>query len=359
MLSEIWSRDGATAPDYGSKDWSARLRAELASQSLQEIDPATLSDQGAELISLLRLMRDTRESVDREAVGPFILSMTRSTDDLLGVYLLARYAGFGAETLDLRVVPLFETIADLRAAPGILADFLDVPLARRSIRKSGGDRLEVMLGYSDSNKDGGFLCSTWELEKAQRGILRTLANYGLMPAYFHGRGGSVSRGGAPTERAIAAQPPGTVAGQMRITEQGEVVSAKYANRGSALNSLEVLASSVLLHSAGGRKAAVMPEFDDALEGLAGMSQTAYSTLLHRPGFVEYFQQASPVEELAMLKIGSRPARRFGAKSLADLRAIPWVFAWSQNRHLITGWYGFGTAIGSFRKIRGRDGDDLL
>ncbi|WP_232816584.1 phosphoenolpyruvate carboxylase [Paracoccus zhejiangensis] len=359
VLSEIWSRDGATAPDYGSVDWSARLRAELASQSLQEIDPATLSDQGAELISLLRLMRDTRESVDREAVGPFILSMTRSTDDLLGVYLLARYAGFGAETLDLRVVPLFETIADLRAAPGILADFLDVPLARRSIRKSGGDRLEVMLGYSDSNKDGGFLCSTWELEKAQRGILRTLANYGLTPAYFHGRGGSVSRGGAPTERAIAAQPPGTVAGQMRITEQGEVVSAKYANRGSALNSLEVLASSVLLHSAGGRKAAVMPEFDDALEGLAGMSQTAYSTLLHRPGFVEYFQQASPVEELAMLKIGSRPARRFGAKSLADLRAIPWVFAWSQNRHLITGWYGFGTAIGSFRKIRGRDGDELL
>ncbi|MFV0302792.1 MAG: phosphoenolpyruvate carboxylase [Paracoccus sp. (in: a-proteobacteria)] len=359
VLAEIWSGDGKPVPEYGSKDWSARLRAELASQSLEEVDPQTLGEQGRELISLLRLMRDAREGVDREAVGPFILSMTRSSDDLLGVYLLARHAGFGAETLDLRVVPLFETIADLRAAPAILADFLDVPLARRSIRKSGADRLEVMLGYSDSNKDGGFLCSTWELEKAQRGILRTLGNYGLTPAYFHGRGGSVSRGGAPTERAIAAQPPGTVAGQMRITEQGEVVSARYANRGSALNSLEVLASSVLLHSAGGRTSAAVPEFDDALEGLAGMSQTAYSTLLHRPGFVEYFQQASPVEELAMLKIGSRPARRFGAKSLADLRAIPWVFAWSQNRHLITGWYGFGTAIGSFRKIRGKDGDDLL
>ena len=359
VLSEIWALDGSAAPVYGSKDWSARLRKELASQTLSEIDPALLGDQGAELISLLRLMRDAREGSDRDAMGPFILSMTRSTDDLLGVYLLARYAGFGSETLDLRVVPLFETIADLRAAPGILADFLDVPLARRSIRKAGGDRVEVMLGYSDSNKDGGFLCSIWELERAQRGILRTLANHGMKPVYFHGRGGSVSRGGAPTERAIAAQPPGTVAGQMRITEQGEVVSAKYANRGSALNNLEVLASSVMLHSVGGAKPAAVPEFDDALEGLAGMSQTAYSTLLHRPGFVDYFQQASPVEELTMLKIGSRPTRRFGAKSLADLRAIPWVFAWSQNRHLITGWYGFGTAIGSFRKIRDRDGDDLL
>lgn len=360
VLAQIWAGQGSDPlPHYGSQAWSGRLRAELSSPSLQEVDPASLDDAGAELIALLRLMCEVREGPDRDALGPFILSMTRSTDDLLGVYLLARYAGFGAETLDLRVVPLFETIGDLRAAPAILSDLLQVPLARRSIKARGDDRIEVMLGYSDSNKDGGFVCSTWELERAQRSIARALAGHGLRPIYFHGRGGSVSRGGAPTERAIEAQPHGTIAGRMRITEQGEVVSSKYANRGTALNTLEVLTSAVLLHSADQEQPAAMPEFDDALEALSGMSQTAYSTLLHKPGFVEYFQQASPVEELAMLKIGSRPARRFGASSLNDLRAIPWVFAWSQNRHLITGWYGFGTAIDSFRKVRERNGDELL
>ncbi len=169
----------------------------------------------------------------------------------------------------------------------------------------------------------------------------------------------MSRGGAPAGRAIAAQPLGTVHGRLRITEQGEVVSANYANRGTALNHLELLASSVLLHMQTRVQEVADSDHVDALEALSGMSQTAYSNLLHLPGFIDYFQQASPVEELAMLKIGSRPARRFGARSLADLRAIPWVFAWSQNRHLLTGWYGFGTAVSSFRQVRGRDGDRIL
>ncbi|ODM46596.1 phosphoenolpyruvate carboxylase [Ruegeria sp. PBVC088] len=360
VLAEIWVlKYGAPALEYGTDEWSRRLRAELSSQELTEVDENALSDTGKELISLLKLMHASRKGPDRDAMGPFILSMTRSTDDLLGVYLLARYAGFGAEAMDMRVVPLFETIDDLRAAPAILADLFEIPLVWRSLKRGGGDRLEVMLGYSDSNKDGGFFCSTWELEKSQRNILRALESYGMRPAYFHGRGGSVSRGGAPTEHAIAAQPSGTVAGHMRITEQGEVVSSKYANRGTARNTLEVLTSSVLVHSAGQKTRIAIPEFDDALEALAGMSQTAYATLLNKPGFIDYFQQASPVEELAMLKIGSRPARRFGAKSLDDLRAIPWVFAWSQNRHLITGWYGFGSAITSFRKVRGSEGDAVL
>ena len=170
-----------------------------------------------------------------------------------------------------------------------------------------------MLGYSDSNKDGGFICSTWELDKAQRQITAALARHDLRPVFFHGRGGSVSRGGAPTERAIAAQPVGTIHGRLRITEQGEVVSSKYANRGTALNQLELLASSVLTPYADPCAARRRPEHVDALEALSGMSQTAYSTLLRQPGFIDYFQQASPVEELAMLKIGSRPARRFGAQ----------------------------------------------
>ncbi|MEW2915330.1 phosphoenolpyruvate carboxylase [Leisingera sp. JC11] len=356
-LTEIWARSG-DVPEFGSPDWSARLRKELGSASLPYMTPDELSPQSGELLKLLRLMRDAGAGEDPQAMGPFILSMTRSTDDLLGVYLLARYAGFGAEKAALKVVPLFETIGDLRAAPGILNGLLDVPFARRSL-KSGDNRIEVMLGYSDSNKDGGFLCSTWELEKAQRLITRTLAAHRMQPVFFHGRGGSVSRGGAPAERAIAAQPAGTIAGRMRITEQGEVVSSKYANRGTALHQLELMASSVLRHSLQEGTPPVNPEFDDAFEALSGMSQAAYSNLLNAPGFLDYFQQASPVEELAMLKIGSRPARRFGAGSLDDLRAIPWVFAWSQNRHMITGWYGFGSAVASFRKFRGARGDAVL
>ncbi|MCK0149854.1 phosphoenolpyruvate carboxylase [Marivita sp. S6314] len=355
VLAEIWGSDDT----YGSAVWTDRLHRELAADSLPKIDLTDMSDQARELLSLLHTIIKVRESDDPDAVGGFVLSMTRSTDDLLGVYLLARYAGASGEALDVPVIPLFETIDDLRNAPGILTDLIKVPTARRSLKRQG-DRVEIMLGYSDSNKDGGFICSTWELDQAQRKITRALAAHGFVPAFFHGRGGSVSRGGAPTGRAIAAQPTGTLNGAMRLTEQGEVVSAKYANRGTALKELEQLASSALLHTALSHSAPPNnPEYDDALQALSGMSQAAYCDLLNTPGFVQYFQEASPVEELAMLKIGSRPARRFGASSLADLRAIPWVFAWSQNRHLLTGWYGFGTACQSFAKVRGAVGWKML
>ena len=355
VLSEIWGG----REEFGTTAWSARLRSELASDQVKTLDTSGFSDQTVELLSLLQTICEARQGVDPDAVGSFILSMTRSTDDLLAVYLLAKYAGATGDALDLAIVPLFETIDDLRNAPLILIDLIAVPSARRSLKRQG-TKIEIMLGYSDSNKDGGFICSTWELEKAQRKITKCLKPLGFMPTFFHGRGGSVSRGGAPTGRAIAAQPAGTLGGAMRTTEQGEVVSAKYANRGTALIELEQLASSVLLHTALSPEAPpANPEHDDALQALSGMSQAAYSTLLNSDGFVQYFQEASPVEELAMLKIGSRPARRFGASSLADLRAIPWVFAWSQNRHLLTGWYGFGTACEAFAKVRGDAGQHLL
>lgn len=357
VIAELWSLTGP-APAYGTPDWSRRLREELGRPDLAHADRARLSPEARELLDLLALMRQARMSEDPDAIGPFILSMTRTADDILGIYLLARHAGFGAEKLDLQVVPLFETIDDLRRAPEVFDAVLQVPLAERSLRSRDGT-VEVMLGYSDSNKDGGFLCSTWELDKAQRRLTQSLARHRLRPVFFHGRGGSVSRGGAPTGRAIAAQPVGTVQGRLRITEQGEVVSSKYANRGTAQNQLELLASSVLSHLPVRVQPAADPEHIDALEALAGLSQTAYVSLLQMPGFLDYFQQASPVEELAMLKIGSRPARRFGARSLGDLRAIPWVFAWSQNRHMITGWYGFGSALRAFRQVRGSAADRLL
>jgi phosphoenolpyruvate carboxylase len=218
-----------------------------------------------------------------------------------------------------------------------------------------------MLGYSDSNKDGGFLSANWALFKAQIALARIGRQFDIAIAYFHGRGGSVSRGGAPAGRAIEAQPAGSVAGRLRMTEQGEVVSAHYANRGTALAHMELLAASVLSHSlcTDSESRPSNPEFDEAMAALAGVSEAAYRRLADHPGLVAYYHAASPLAELAWLKLGSRPARRFGAKTLDDLRAIPWVFGWSQNRHLVPGWYGVGTALQRFMEIRGPAGEELL
>lgn len=359
-LAEVW---GADAPAPGSAAAQARMLADCARADLAPVDPGRLSPLSSDLLLLLRLMQTPVAGQDPQAFGPFIVSMTRSAADLLAVHCLARHAlagtGVASElALPITVVPLFETIADLRAAPDILASYLATAPARAGSRDRKG-RVEVMLGYSDSNKDGGFLCSIWELDQAQRRISARLAGLGLTAQFFHGRGGSASRGGAPLERAIAAQPPGTIDGALRLTEQGEVVSARYANRGTALTHLELLAASVLSHAAAHPAALAHPDHMNALEALSGMSQAAYARLVSTNGFVRYFQQASPVEELSALKIGSRPTRRTGAQTLDDLRAIPWVFAWTQNRHMLTGWYGFGSAVASFMQVRGVEGSEIL
>ena len=359
-LAEIRGCEASAGPDERRL---ARMLEECGRSDLAPVDLARLSPLSADLVALLRLMQVPATGQDAQAFGPFIVSMTRSADDLLAVHCLARHALAGTGTVPelarpLEVVPLFETIGDLRAAPDILAGYLATTPARTA-RRDRKDRVEVMLGYSDSNKDGGFFCSTWELDQAQRRITARLAGLCLTACFFHGRGGSASRGGAPMERAIAAQPPGTIEGALRLTEQGEVVSARYANRGTALTHLELLASSVLAQLVTRPAVPAQPDHDNALEALSGMSQAAYSGLVTTPGFVRYFQQSSPVEELSALKIGSRPTRRTGAQTLEDLRAIPWVFAWSQNRHMLTGWYGFGSAVASFMQVRGTEGQDLL
>ena len=366
-LQAIWrlTHDGEP-PEARAQAWQRWLLAELTRPLKRLPEFEELPPEAAETLSLFRLVAQGGAWLDREAVGSFVLSMTETAADVLGVYLLAKWGGLfsdaeGTESCTLAVVPLFETIEDLRHAPAVLKELHAVPVVRRSLRRQGGIQ-EVMIGYSDSNKDGGFLCSNWELAKVQVKLARLHETTGIPVSFFHGRGGSVSRGGVPAGRAVAAQPPGSVRGRLRLTEQGEVVSSKYANRGTARFQLELISAAVLEHSlmtGDGRGEPHNPEFDEAMEALAGMSYAAYRRLAEHPGLVDYYQAASPVEELVRLKIGSRPARRFGAASLADLRAIPWVFGWSQNRHLISGWFGAGSALESFLEVRGEAGEALL
>ena len=370
VLLEIWHKMNPLAtdpaPKEGSDAWTAWIVGELNKPLGFLPNFFAVSEEAREFLDLLYLIRETLDGPDPQSIGAFILSMTRSAADVLGLYLLAKYCGLfsddtSRESCRLRIVPLFETIDDLRAGPAIMQELLATPVVKKSVAGSGG-RQEIMLGYSDSNKDGGFFCASFELFEAQRRLIRVGKQAGIDICFFHGRGGSVSRGGAPTGRAIAAQPAGTINGHMRVTEQGEVVSSKFANRGTALNNLEVLASSVLVHtlkSAEEPELRINPEHQKAVEEIAGLSFRAYRRLAEDKALLSYFHSASPVEELALLKIGSRPARRFGAKGIEDLRAIPWVFAWSQNRHLLTGWYGLGYALDDFLAARGPQGLALL
>lgn len=368
-LQEIWkiqNPDLNELPAKTSKAWRAWLLEKLV-EPLEALPKfPSLSESSSSTLDLMRMIQIVRNKIDRDAFGVFILSMTQSSEDILGVYLLAKYAGLftdkqGIESCRIQVVPLLETIEDLRRGPEILEDLLTVPLVQRTINKSGGHQ-EIMVGYSDSNKDGGYVCSSWEVSKAQKKIYQTGQKQGVQISFFHGRGGSVSRGGAPAGRAIAAQPAGTVNGRMRVTEQGEVVSGKYANRGVAEQQMELLAASVLSHTLFSQQDVNLEtraEFDEVMEALAGTSYVAYRGLVEHPGLVDFYQYASPVEELTLMKIGSRPARRFGATSLDDLRAIPWVFAWTQNRLMIPGWFGYGTAINQLINIRGKQGQAIL
>ncbi len=370
VLQEIWHKMNPVAkvsvPKEGSPEWTAWIIDELNKPLGFLPNFFGVSEETRELLDLLYLIRETLNGPDPQSIGTFILSMTRSAADVLGLYLLAKYCGLfrddtSSESCRLRIVPLFETIDDLRAGPEIMKELLATGVVKKSVNDSGG-RQEIMLGYSDSNKDGGFFCASFELFEAQRRLLRVGKQAGVNISFFHGRGGSVSRGGAPTGRAIAAQPAGTINGHMRVTEQGEVVSSKFANRGTALNNLEVLTSSILVHtlkSGEEPELRINPEHQKAVEEIASLSFKAYRKLAEDKALLSYFHAASPVEELALLKIGSRPARRFGAKGIEDLRAIPWVFAWSQNRHLLTGWYGLGYALDDFLSARGPQGLTLL
>jgi phosphoenolpyruvate carboxylase len=358
--------DGAAPPAAESAAWKQWLLSELGAPRSEPGRYEGLPAEAAETLATFRTIARMREEIDREAFGALILSMTRSAADILGVYLMAKEGGLffdaaAVERCTLPIVPLLETIPDLRRAAAILKELLAVPLVQRSLHVQRRIQ-EVMIGYSDSNKDGGYLTAHWELAKAQSSLTRLGREHGVTIAFFHGRGGSVSRGGAPTGRAIAASPAGSIRGQFRVTEQGEVVSFKYANRGTAAYQIELLGASVVEHVLRSeREAALIPvhEFHEAMEALSGTAWSAYRKLMELPTMLAYLQDSSPLEELSLLNIGSRPARRTQAKTLGDLRAIPWVFAWTQNRHMLSGWYGVGSGIKAFLDVRKERGLELL
>jgi len=320
-----------------------RLLAEEAPKA-SEISALALDELSAETWRLFRLLGRAQAIYGRGSLGPFIISMTRGPADLLTVLLLARWAG-GASGM--QIVPLFETLEDLDAAPRTLEALFALPVYRAHLDSCAGEQM-VMIGYSDSNKDGGYLAANWALYRAQEAIAWTCRERGVGLTLFHGRGGTVARGGGPAGRAIRAQPPGTVEGRFRVTEQGETIASRYADPALAHRHVEQIVSAVLLASADDVDAAAPldPAWREAMDVMAAAARETYHDLVERtPGFLEYWRAATPIEELSRLRLGSRPAvRRAGGLTRSAVRAIPWVFSWMQSRFNLPGWYGLGTAL---------------
>jgi phosphoenolpyruvate carboxylase len=347
-------------PAYSQLDEAARrdllLRQLTDARGLQVRD----ADYGAETVSELGVFeaaRQLRQRYGAQALRHCIISHTEEVSDLLEVLLLQKECGLmhgtldGASTADLIVVPLFETIGDLRRAPEIMREWLALPGVLDLVKRSGGEQ-EIMLGYSDSNKDGGFFTSNWELYRAEVALAELFAplqeSHGITLRLFHGRGGTVGRGGGPSYQAILAQPPGTVNGQIRMTEQGEVIGSKYAHREIGRRNLETLVAAVLEATLLHPTQAAPRAFLEAADAISQASFQAYRRLVYEtPGFTDYFFAATPIREIAELNIGSRPASRKATRAIEDLRAIPWSFSWGQCRLGLPGWCGFGSAIAAF------------
>ncbi|MBI3314067.1 MAG: phosphoenolpyruvate carboxylase [Candidatus Omnitrophica bacterium] len=306
-----------------------------------EFEHLALSEKSKEVIATFKTIRDVRSKVDPEAMDHYILSMTRGKEDILSILWLALETG----NPDLVIVPLFETIEDLENCARVMAELYEDPLYAKHLEGQGRYQ-EIMLGYSDSNKDGGFLTSNWYLYKAQKALTETAKRYGIKQKLFHGRGGTIGRGGGPTNQAILAQPPGTVNGKIRITEQGEVVASKYASPWIAERNLELVITAVLAATVTDRTPSKkIPHWEKIMEELSGAAYESYRALVYRENdFLEYYTQSTPIHEISRLNIGSRPAKRRETLKLEDLRAIPWVFSWMQSRQTVPGWFGFGSAV---------------
>lgn len=351
---------GFAEADY--ENWSearrlAWLEGELASPRPLVRLGAPVGPEADAVLGSFQVLAQHRTRHGLAGLGALIVSMTRNCSDLLLVYLFAREAGLlevtpQGPTCPLPVVPLFETIEDLQASPSILGAFIQHPLTQRSLAHQQGHRpqpvQQVMIGYSDSNKDGGLMASLWGLYRAQEALTQVADAHGVRLRFFHGRGGTISRGAGPTHRFIKAIPPRALRGDLRLTEQGEVIGQKYANPASATFHLELLvagtARQALLEAASKAAAPVPQGLPEAMDYLARWSREHYSALLGAEGFLDFFLGATPIDAIEENRIGSRPPRRTGRRTIADLRAIPWVFSWGQARFFLSGWYGVGYAL---------------
>ncbi|MGP4053312.1 phosphoenolpyruvate carboxylase [Mycobacterium sp. 4D054] len=353
VVAELLAWAGVHA-DYTALDEQQRveiLAAELATRRPLTGPDAELSELARKELDIVAAAARAVRLFGPQAVPNYIISMCESVSDMLEAALLLKEAGLLDASSEhpyapVGIVPLFETIDDLQRGASILEAALDLPLYR-AVVAARGDSQEVMLGYSDSNKDGGYLAANWALYRAELDLVESSRKTGIRLRLFHGRGGTVGRGGGPSYDAILAQPPGAVQGSLRLTEQGEVIAAKYAEPRIAHRNLETLLAATLeatLLDVEGLGDAAGPAYE-VLDDLAARAQRAYAELVHdTPGFVEYFKASTPVSEIGALNIGSRPTSRKPTTSISDLRAIPWVLAWSQSRVMLPGWYGTGTAF---------------
>ncbi|TPG20863.1 phosphoenolpyruvate carboxylase [Sphingomonas koreensis] len=328
------------------------LRQELASPRPLMSGFSDYADETKSELAILAAAARAHQRYGKAAIVNYIVSMATSVSDLLEVNLLLREVGLyrpgATPEADIMAVPLFETVSDLEAAPAVMADWFALPEVKAITAARGYQ--EVMIGYSDSNKDGGYLTSTWQLSKASSALAPVFAEAGVRMQLFHGRGGAVGRGGGSAFAAIRAQPPGTVQGRIRITEQGEVIAGKYGTPETAMTNLEAMASATLLASLEPERLsdADYARFSGAMDALSDTAFKAYRGLVYgTEGFTTFFREMTPIAEIAGLKIGSRPASRKKSDAIEDLRAIPWVFSWAQARVMLPGWYGVGQAIAAF------------
>ncbi len=366
-LSQLMQAAGLDGDDF--ENWTEVERLRFLERELQSPRPflhagAEIGTEADAVLSCYRVIARHIERHGREGVGAFIVSMTRRLSDLLVVYVLAREAGLTVRFNDglachIPVVPLFETLDDLQRAPGILRGFLEHPVTRSSLRVQGEKDAppiqQVMLGYSDSNKDSGILASQWALHRVQSELAAVGQETGVALRFFHGRGGTVSRGAGPTNRFLEALPHGSLSGDIRLTEQGETIAQKFGNLETAIYNLELLVAGVTTTTAIHQLQEETPHrLEEIVDDLAAASAKAYRRLLKAEGFMEFFREATPIDALEQSRIGSRPSRRTGQNSLDDLRAIPWVFSWNQARFYIPGWFGIGSALRNLEKERPND-----
>ncbi len=362
-LGQLMTVAGEPGDEFA--DWPEDRRLAWVERELCSSRPfahagASAGPEADATLSCYRLLVEHARAHGAGGLGALIVSMTRQLSDLLVVYLLAREAGLAHSTPEglvcaLPVTPLFETAEDLERAPGIMRAFLAHPVTQRSLRAMAGGEMpvqQIMIGYSDSNKESGILASQWALHRAQSALVAAGREAGVRIRFFHGRGGTISRGAGPTHRFLDALPSGTVNGDLRLTEQGETIAQKYANGPTANFNLELLlagTAATTLRPAG-------PPLSGSLEAsvsrLVATSREVYEGLLREGEFMEFYSQATPIDALEQSSIGSRPSRRTGQRTLADLRAIPWVFSWNQARFYLPGWYGVGSALA---RLRDEDG----